>query len=74
MAKAIIKENDKNIMYHHTGITKFTGCQCIKDCTCNEDFMPSKYDYYTVNRKNKKTTAHNTLQEAEERWNLVMSL
>ena len=74
MSKIIVKEDTHNIMYHHTGVTKFTGCQCIKDCTCNEDFISSNYDYYTVKRKNKKTTIHSTLAEALVRWNFVVSL
>jgi hypothetical protein len=74
MPKKVIKENKLNIMYHHTGITRFTGCQCIKDCTCNEDFTPAKYDYYTVKRKNKKTTYHQTLDEANIRWDFVNTL
>lgn len=61
-------------MYHHTGVTKFTGCQCAKDCFCSEDFVPYNYDYYSVVRKKKKTTFHNTLEEANERWNVVINL
>lgn len=74
MVRIIIKQDDSNIMYHHTGTTKFSGCQCIKDCTCNEDFKEEEYDYYTVTRIGKKTTIHKTLEEANERWNFVCSL
>lgn len=74
MAKEIIKENELNVMYHHTGITRFTGCQCFGDCSCNEDFKPAKYDYYTVKRKNKKTTNHQTLEAANVRWDFVCAL
>jgi hypothetical protein len=74
MARKVIKEDELNVLYHHTGITRFRGCQCIKDCSCNEDFKPSNYDYYTVVRKGKKTTFHNTLQEAEIRWDYVCGL
>lgn len=74
MAKKIIKENENNIMYHHTGTTRFTGCQCFKDCSCNEDFKPAKYDYYTVLRKGKKTTNHQTLEEANVRFEFVCNL
>ena len=74
MSKEIIKENELNVMYHHTGVTKFTGCQCLGDCSCNEDFKSSYYDYYTVKRKNKKTTHHTTLEEANVRWEFVNSL
>ncbi len=74
MAKKIIHETEKNVMYHHTGKTTFKGCQCMKDCTCYEDFKSCNYDYYTVKRKNKKTTYHNTLEEAMDRWSFVDSL
>jgi hypothetical protein len=74
MAKEVIKESDLNIMYHHTGTWRFTGCQCFKDCSCSEDFIPSKYNYYTVKRKNKKTTTHSTLNEAEIRWSFLENL
>ncbi len=72
--KTIIKENERNIMYHCTGITKFTGCQCFKDCTCREDFVPREYDNSIVKRKNKKTTYHNDLEDAEKRWDFINSL
>ena len=52
MIKKVIKENELNVMYHHTGITRFTECQCFNDCSCKEDFKPTNYDYYTVKRKN----------------------
>ena len=59
-------------------MTKFTGCQCYKDCTCNEDFKSSKYDYYTVTRnigtKKQKTTLHSNLNEANERWDFINNL
>ena len=69
MARVIIKETDRVILYHHTGITYFKGCQCFKDCTCNDDFIPSKYDIYSVFKKFNKprTTHHNTLEEAHKR-------
>lgn len=74
MARKIIKENEFNVMYHHIGVTRFTGCQCYRDCTCNEDFKPANYDYYTVVRKNKKTTNHQTLEDANTRWDFLSSL
>jgi hypothetical protein len=43
-------------------------------CSCNEDFKPAKYDYYTVKRKNKKTTNHQTLEDANVRWDFVCAL
>lgn len=74
MAKEIIKENELNVMYHHTGTTRFAGCQCFRDCSCNEDFTPAYYDYYTVKRKSKKTTNHRTLEDANVRWAFVCAL
>ena len=74
MSKKIIKENELNIMYHHTGMSTRGGCQCFKDCSCYEDFKPAPYDYYTVKRKNKKTTFHQTLEGALERWEFVLTL
>lgn len=72
--RKILKEDEFNVMFHHTGVTRFTGCQCYKDCSCHEDFKPRTYDYYSVNRKNKKTTIHQTLEEANIRWDFVSSL
>jgi len=74
MSKKIIIETSENVMYHHTGITKFRGCQCHKDCTCNEDYIEKPYNYYSVKRKNKKTTTHDTLEDAFIRWDFVCSL
>jgi len=73
----LVKREFGNSMYHCTGLTKFTGCQCWRDCTCNEDFIPEKYDYYKIVRihmKGVKTTTHTTLKDAEKRWTLVNSL
>lgn len=74
MAIEIIKENELNVMHHNTGTTSFRGCQCFRDCSCKEDFKPVKYDYYTVKRKNKKTTIHHTLEEANIRWDFINAL
>jgi hypothetical protein len=74
MAKKPIRESGNNFMYHHTGVTRFSGCQCIKDCTCNEDFKPRNYDFFSVVRKGKKTTIHTTESEAIERFEFVCSL
>jgi hypothetical protein len=74
MARKTIKEKDKNLMRHHTGVTRFLGCQCFNDCYCREDFKPGRYDYYTVVRKNGKTTTHNDLEEANHRWDFINSL
>lgn len=74
MARKILKQEGNNVLYHHTGVSKFTGCQCIKDCTCNEDFNPKPYDYYTVKRTGKKTTTHFNIEEAEKRFVFVNTL
>jgi hypothetical protein len=74
MAREIVKENELNVMYHHVGTTSFKGCQCYKDCSCAENFKPVEYDYYTVQRKGKKTTSHKNLEEANIRWDFVCSL
>lgn len=67
--KTIIIDNDKVTLFHHTGMTRFTGCQCFKDCSCSEDFTPVYYDYYTVRKKfNKPSTSnHKTLEEAKNK-------
>jgi hypothetical protein len=49
--RTIVKQTDNEKMVRHTGITSFSGCQCFKDCTCNEDFKPAPFDYYTVVRR-----------------------
>lgn len=72
--KEIIEENEYNVIYHHTGKSKFTGCQCFKDCSCSEDFIPGNYDFYTVKRKGKKTTNHYSLEEAKKRFDFVNKL
>ena len=72
--KIIIKENENNIMFHHFGTTKFNGCQCFSDCSCFEDFKQEDYNFFTVCRKNKKTTKHETLEEANKRWDFVCNL
>jgi hypothetical protein len=76
--RTIVKQTDNEKMVHHTGITRFSGCQCFKDCTCNEDFKPAPFDYYTVVRrigtKKQKTTVHQTIEEANERWDFICLL
>jgi hypothetical protein len=76
--KTIIKQTESEKMVHHTGITRFSGCQCFKDCTCNEDFNPKSFSYYTVVRrmgtKKQKTTIHNSIEEANERWKYIFEL
>jgi len=74
--KTILEETKDYILYHHTGKTRFRGCQCFKNCSCNEDFVPQAYDYYSVKKKfNKpKSTHHNTLDEAKERIDFLNTL
>ena len=76
--RTIVKQTDDKKMVHHTGKTRFTGCQCLKDCTCNEDFKSAPYDYYTVVRrigtKKQKTTVYQTIDEANERWDFICAL
>jgi len=72
--KSIILENEKNILIKYEGFTKFRGCQCYKDCSCHEDFVNEPYKAFEVKRKFKKTTHHNTLEEAMVRWNFVNTL
>ena len=74
MARKIVFENEKNKMFHHTGIARYNVCQCFGDCCCSEDFKPFEYDYYTVLRIGKKTTWHRDLEDATERWNYVNTL
>lgn len=68
----VIKQNDKNILRHYKGVHKVRSCQCSKDCDCTSESW--EYDFYTVHRIGKKTTKHNTLEEAEVRWNVVNNL
>ncbi len=76
--KTKIRETETERMMHHKGLTAFKGCQCFKDCTCIEDFKPMPYDYYTVVRrlgtKKQKTTRHDNLDSANERWDFVKAL
>jgi hypothetical protein len=70
-----IKENNKATMYHYKGKTGFRGCQCFKDCYCKEDFKAEYFEYYSVVRfKNSKKSRHETIKEANERWEFVNSL
>lgn len=77
MAHKTLSLDSDHHLREHKGVTSFTGCQCFKDCTCHEDFTPISYHYFTVkNRKSKKrkTTTHNTLDEALERIKFIKSL
>ncbi len=57
-------------------MSSFSGCQCYKDCTCNEDFISAPYDYYAVKKKfNKiKTTTYKTLELAQERIDFLKTI
>ena len=74
MDRLILKENSKNILYKYSGYSKFNGCQCNNDCVCHDLFISEYYEFYTVCRKNKKTTNHATYKEALNRWNYVNTL
>tara|TARA_R110000851_G_scaffold78000_1_gene172046 strand:+ start:1902 stop:2183 length:282 start_codon:yes stop_codon:yes gene_type:complete len=69
----LIKETENWILRNITGTTNFKGCQCYKDCSCQNDFIPSSYSYFTVKRKNgrMKTTDHTFIEEAEERCKFI---
>lgn len=67
--KTIIEDNKKYKLVHHTGMTRFQGCQCFKDCTCSSDFVSTPYDYYTVHKKfnRPKTTICTTIEKAHQK-------
>tara|TARA_R110000822_G_scaffold125716_5_gene260658 strand:- start:3274 stop:3555 length:282 start_codon:yes stop_codon:yes gene_type:complete len=69
----LIIETENWILRNITGTTNFKGCQCYKNCFCQDDFIPSSYSYFTVKRKNgrMKTTDHKTIEEAEERCKFI---
>ena len=70
-----IKESDKSTMYHYKYNTSFSGCQCLKDCYCKEDFKTETIEYYKIIRtKNEKGSVHKSIEEANERWEFVNSL
>ena len=73
----IIEETPEYVVYNHTGVTKYTGCQCRKSsCTCKEDFVPYGYNFYSVKKKfgKYKTTHHNTLDEVKARIEVLMAV
>lgn len=53
----------------------FIGCQCFKDCTCRDEFKPYDFHYYLVKNfvGNKKDKSYQTLNEANERCNFIIS-
>ena len=73
MPSTIIEKTQLATLSLVTGMTRYTGCQCF-DCTCGEDFISEPYKYYEVRRTYSKTTPHNTLKEAKERFELVKNI
>ena len=73
--RKLIEETDRYILFLDTGISKFRGCQCSKDCTCMADYIEKPYTYYAVKKKTGKikTTNHNTLEDANKRIELLNS-
>ncbi len=74
--KTILEETKDYILYHHVGKSKFQGCQCFKDCSCREDFIPQDYNYYSVKKLFNKIKTHTckTLEEARERIDFLNTL
>jgi hypothetical protein len=73
----IIEETPEYIVYNHTGVTRYKGCQCRKSsCTCKEDFISYGYNFYSVKKKfgKYKTTRHNTLDEVKARIEVLMAV
>tara|TARA_R110001599_G_scaffold109319_1_gene272817 strand:- start:45 stop:269 length:225 start_codon:yes stop_codon:yes gene_type:complete len=74
MRKEVIKESEKAIIIHLTGHHKFKGCQCFKDCSCKDDFVPEEIDCYSVTRKGKNRLFFGSIDEAMKRFNFINSL
>lgn len=74
--RTIIEDTKDYRVYHHTGMTRYRGCQCFGDCSCRENFKSEPYDYYTVKKKfNKhKTTVHGNLEQVKSRIELLLSI
>lgn len=78
----LLKElsNERFDVFERKGMTRFTGCQCFKDCSCADDFVSCPYHYYEVKRKKYgnsvriKTTYHNTLESLNARIELLNNL
>lgn len=72
----IVEETQDYKLEHHVGVTRYTGCQCMKDCFCKEDFKPERYDYYIVKKKFNKphSTLCSTLEKAQKHIELLVSL
>ena len=72
----MIKDEDY-ILRHTKGNTIFEGCQCYKDCTCHEDFVPESFEYWNVkNLKSKKmkVSRYSTLEQAKARIEQIKQL
>lgn len=69
--KTELISTDKYTVLKLTGETEFGGCQCMKDCTCNNDFISYNFLQYKVIRVTKKgkrvTTYHETKDEMIDR-------
>lgn len=39
----ITKETDKYVIIEMSGLTRFKGCQCHKDCDCADKFIAQKF-------------------------------
>lgn len=78
MPRKIIKRTQYYTVYLITGVTKFRGCQCYKDCTCHEDFKSKPYKYWEVKRitssGRKKTTHHTNIISLKKRLKLLNKL
>jgi hypothetical protein len=73
----VVEETPEYIVHNHTGVTRYTGCQCRKSsCTCKEDFISYGYNFYSVKKKfgKYKTTRHNTLDEVKARIEVLMAI
>lgn len=46
--KTILESHEDYQLVHYSHTIKFQGCQCMKDCTCKEDYKPWKEEYYRV--------------------------
>ena len=46
--KTILENHKDYQLVHYSHTIKFQGCQCMKDCTCKEDYIPWKEEYYRV--------------------------
>ena len=78
MAFITLSSDSDYTLREHKGLAKFSGCQCFKDCSCKEEYVPVAYWYFTVkntkSKKRQKTTKHSTLEEAQERIALIKSI